>query len=82
MSGALRGSRWFRITAGASLVVAVALVGIVANFGLLRLTQDSADPVGKLRPRVAVVPGSATTPVTTTTVEHDDDTTEGHDRDD
>ena len=80
MSGALRGSRWFRIAVGASLVAAVALVGIVANFGLLRLTQDSADPVGKLRPRVAVVPGVATTPVTT--VDHDDDTTEGQDRDD
>jgi hypothetical protein len=81
MSGALRGSRWFRVAAGVALVAAVALVGIVANFGLLRLTQDSADPVGKLRPRVAVVPGVATTPVTPT-VDHDDDTTEGHDRDD
>ena len=81
MSRALRRSRWFRIAAGVSLVAAVALLGIVANLGLLRLTQDSTDPVGKLRPRVAVRPGAATAPVTTT-VDHDDDTTEGHERDD
>jgi hypothetical protein len=79
--GALPKSRRLRAAAGVALVAAVALVGIVANFGLLRLTQDSADPVGRLRPRVTVVPGATTSPGTTT-VDHDDGATEGRDRDD
>ena len=33
------------------LVAAVAVAGIALNFTLLRLTQDSHDPVGKLSPR-------------------------------
>lgn len=81
MRRALPKSRRLRAAAGIALVAAVALVGIVANFGLLRLTQDSADPVGKLRPRVTVVPGVATSQPTTT-VDRDDGATPGHDRDD
>lgn len=81
MRQALPKSRRLRAAAGVALVAAVALVGIVANFGLLRLTQDSTDPVGKLRPRATIVPGVATSPATTT-VDHDDGATPGHDRDD
>lgn len=43
---------WQRIVVGVLLVTAVAVAGIVANFALLRLTQQSNDPVGKLSPRV------------------------------
>lgn len=43
------------------------MAGIALNFTLLRLTQDSHDPVGKLSPR-AVFPGTRTdtNPATTT----------------
>jgi hypothetical protein len=46
---------WLRAVAGVSIVVLVAGVGIAASFALLRLTQDSNDPVGKLSPRVEFV---------------------------
>ena len=42
---------WQRAFLGALLVGAVAVAGIALNFTLLRLTQDSHDPVGKLSPR-------------------------------
>lgn len=59
---------WHRALFGALLVGAVAAAGIALNFTLLRLTQDSHDPVGKLSPR-AVFPdaGTSTRPTTTTT---------------
>lgn len=62
---------WQRAFLGALLVGAVAVAGIALNFTLLRLTQDSHDPVGKLSPR-AVFTGTrtqtepGTTPATTT----------------
>ncbi len=74
-------SRWFEPGVGIALVAAAALVGIVVNFGLLRLTQDSADPVGKLRPRVALVPHVGTTSESDT-VAPDDEADGGQDRDD
>jgi len=66
---------WQRALLGALLVGAVAVAGIALNFTLLRLTQDSHDPVGKLSPR-AVFTGTRTdtTPAATTatTVTTDD----------
>ena len=58
---------WQRALFGALLVGAVAAAGIALNFTLLRLTQDSHDPVGKLSPR-AVFPDAqtGTAPVATT----------------
>jgi hypothetical protein len=58
---------WHRALFGALLVGVVAAAGIALNFTLLRLTQDSHDPVGKLSPR-AVFPDAraGTAPVTTT----------------
>jgi len=59
---------WHRALLGVLLVGAVAVAGIALNFTLLRLTQDSHDPVGKLSPR-AVFSGretSTTVPVETT----------------
>ena len=63
---------WMRAVAGVALVALVALVGIAASFGLLRLTQNSHDPVGKLSPRAVFIEGTRqlTTPGST------------HDRDD
>ena len=61
---------WHRVLLGVLLVGAVAVAGIALNFTLLRLTQDSHDPVGKLSPR-AVFSGRETTtrlPVETTTI--------------
>jgi len=66
---------WQRTLLAALLVGAVAVAGIALNFTLLRLTQDSHDPVGKLSPR-AVFTGTRTdtNPATTTapTVTTDD----------
>jgi hypothetical protein len=42
---------WQRVVLGVLLVGAIAIAGIALNFSLLRLTQDSHDPVGKLSPR-------------------------------
>jgi len=64
---------WHRALLGALLVGAVAVAGIALNFTLLRLTQDSHDPVGRLSPR-AVFSGRETTttvPVDTTTTRDD-----------
>ena len=57
---------WQRALLGALLVGAVAVAGIALNFTLLRLTQDSHDPVGKLSPR-AVFTGTRTDTNPTTT---------------
>jgi len=43
----------------AGFVVLVAGVGIVANFRLLRLTQDVRDPVGRLSPRAVFIGSSS-----------------------
>lgn len=56
---------WHRALLGALLVGAVAIAGIALNFTLLRMTQDSHDPVGKLSPRAVFLPRSATEPATT-----------------
>jgi hypothetical protein len=66
---------WQRALGGALLVGAVAAVGIALNFTLLRLTQDSHDPVGKLSPRAVFSdqPATITTTVTTTTTTGSDD---------
>jgi hypothetical protein len=75
---------WLRAFAGVALVTLVAALGILANFGLLRLTSDEQDPVGRLSPRSLVAQrtqGTATIPATT---EHDGDdgSTARLDRDD
>jgi hypothetical protein len=43
-----------------ALVTVVALAAVVANLALLRSTQDSSDPVGRLSPRAVF----STTPAT------------------
>ena len=65
---------WQRALLGALLVGAVAVAGIALNFTLLRLTQDSHDPVGKLSPRAVFTetrtdPSPATTTPTTETTD-------------
>lgn len=60
---------WQRALLGTLLLAAVAAAGIALNFGLLRLTQESNDPVGKLSPR-AVFSEQTTPPATS----GDDDT--------
>jgi hypothetical protein len=75
---------WLRPLVGIAIVVLIAAVGILANFGLLRLTSDAQDPVGRLSPRSLVGqsrPGPVPTPITTS-VDADDGTPRGHDRDD
>lgn len=67
---------WQRAVLGALLVAAVAVAGIALNFTLLRLTQDSHDPVGKLSPRVVFTDRAETAPPTTTVTTP---TTTGHD---
>jgi hypothetical protein len=74
---------WLRALGGVALVLLVAGVGILANFGLLRLTSDAQDPVGKLSPRSLVGQGtrsSVSTPVKASP--DDDDSPHGQDRDD
>ncbi len=60
---------WYRFLLGALLLGAVAAAGIALNFTLLRLTQDSHDPVGKLSPRAVFTgrQGTESTSVETTT---------------
>jgi len=55
---------WQRALLGTLLLAAVAAAGIALNFGLLRLTQESNDPVGKLSPRAVF--SEQTSPATTT----------------
>ncbi len=65
------------MVAAVALVVALAVAGTAANLFLLRLTQNSSDPVGRLSPR-AVFSSPTTTslsptpapPAVTTTDEH------------
>jgi len=71
-----------RVAIGAALVLALAVASTAANLFLLRLTQDSSDPVGRLSPRAvftvpaattpspAPAPAPPTTPVTTTVERH------------
>jgi hypothetical protein len=68
-----------RTAIGAALVLALAVAGTATNLFLLRLTQDSSDPVGRLSPRAvftapATTPSPAPTPpattVTTTVEQH------------
>ena len=66
----------------AVLVALLAVAGTAANLFLLRLTQDSSDPVGRLSPRAVFSSPATTSPapappappvtttVVTTTVEH------------
>jgi len=48
--------------AAAALVAALAVAGAGANLFLLRLTQDSSDPVGRLSPRTVFTSPAVTTP--------------------
>ena len=48
-----------------ALVAVVAIVAAVANLALLRSTEDSSDPVGRLSPRVVF--SSSTEPAADTT---------------
>jgi hypothetical protein len=80
---------WHRILVGALLVLAVAAAGIVLNFGLLGLTQEGGDRVGKLSPRAVfdrstgttTTSGTPTSPATTTpsTTTEDDGRADGAD---
>ena len=59
-------SRRSRAAIAAALVLALAVAATAANLFLLRLTQDSSDPVGRLSPRAAFPPPAAPSlPVTT-----------------
>jgi len=63
----MSGSRQLVLTL--ALVAVVAIAAVVANLALLRSTEDSSDPVGRLSPRVVfsvpTEPATATTtPVT------------------
>jgi hypothetical protein len=74
---------WQRALLGALLVGAVAVAGIALNFTLLRLTQDSHDPVGKLSPRAVFTgtrtdTGPATTTATTGTTDELPRQDDGH----
>ena len=65
-------------------MVLVAAAGILANFGLLRLTSDTQDPVGRLSPRSLVTQtkkGASSIPAVTKP-DADDGPTAGLDRDD
>jgi hypothetical protein len=50
------------------LVAVVAGVAVVANLFLLRSTQDSSDPVGRLSPRAVFSTPTPTAPSQTTTI--------------
>jgi hypothetical protein len=74
---------WLRPLVGVALVVLIAAVGILANFGLLRLTSDAQDPVGRLSPRSLVGPsrpGTVSTPIKAS-VDAVDGSPRGQDRD-
>ena len=74
---------WLRLFAGVALVVLVATAGILANFGLLRLTSDTQSPVGRLSPRSLVTQETPATPsVPTVSTNDGDDGTADSDRDD
>jgi hypothetical protein len=76
---------WLKALAGIALVVFIAGAGILANFGLLRLTSDVQDPVGKLSPRSLVSQtgtGTPTTPATQPATDADDDSPSHIDTDD
>ena len=51
-----------RVAIGAALVLALAVASTAANLFLLRLTQDSSDPVGRLSPRAVFTVPATTTP--------------------
>jgi hypothetical protein len=73
---------WSRAFVGVALVLLVAGLGILASFGLLRLTSDAQDPVGRLSPRSLVTqttPGAASVP---TVASDDDGSPSGLERDD
>jgi hypothetical protein len=75
---------WLRAFAGVALVLLMATLGILANFGLLRLTSDAQDPVGRLSPRSLVTQtthGTASIPAATKH-DGDDGSSAGLDRDD
>jgi hypothetical protein len=66
-----------------ALVVALAALAAAANLFLLRLTQDSSDPVGRLSPQ-ATFPAAPTTvgrttPAVTTTTPRSSDHRHGAD---
>ena len=63
---------WMRAIAGLALVSLVALAGIAASFGLLRLTQNSHDPVGELSPKAVFIQDTSR-PMTPRTVHDQDD---------
>ena len=65
-------------------MVLVAAAGILANFGLLRLTSDTQDPVGRLSPRSLVTQTTQGTSPIPAVTKHgaDDGSTAGLDRDD
>ena len=75
---------WLRPLAGVALVVLVAAAGILANFGLLRLTSDTQDPVGRLSPRSLVTQTKDGTTSIPAVTKHDGDdgSKAGLDRDD
>ena len=74
---------WLRLFAGVALVVLVATAGILANFGLLRLTSDTQSPVGRLSPRSLVTQEKPATPSGPAVTKNDgDDGTPDSDRDD
>ena len=74
---------WLRLFAGVALVVLVAAAGILANFGLLRLTSDTQAPVGRLSPRSLVTQEAPATPSDPAVAKQDgDDGKAGRDRDD
>jgi len=61
------------IVVGVLLVALLAVAATAGNFFLLRLTQDSTDPVGRLSPRAVFSTPESTAPTpspetTTTTV--------------
>ncbi len=66
------------MVAAVALVVALAVAGTAANLFLLRLTQSSSDPVGRLSPRAvfssptttSLSPTPAPPPVATSNEQH------------
>ena len=56
-------SSWRQIVLTVALVAVVAIVAVVANLALLRSTEDTGDPVGRLSPRAVFTGnGSSTVP--------------------
>ena len=74
----MSGSRQLALTL--ALVTLVALAAVAANLALLRSTQDSSDPVGRLSPRAVF---TSTTDSSGNGLPHDSvSTSGGHGRDD